>query len=299
MTSSSRLLSRVSILPLALLFGSCGDGDRTPSSPASPSPSATPVAPAPTPTPAARTNCERIGMGTGTGVNCPRQSPSFQTEVDEAIAKLRADRPDLFEGRNVLSIGQYLLGVTANLEAMGLCASFDGEEMQVKNSNDFNDQYHILTSGQQYRDGTGSYRVTCYPAAFPTPSAPPPQRAPGCSLNLPPSRDIGCGRENAAFLPLVDAAIQKVADEHPEILDKSQVSGGQGWYKILNPDAYFNAVVSNLQARGVCAWYDGEELAVKNANTFSDQYDILAGEWPGFTRRGEGSYRTTCYPAAF
>jgi hypothetical protein len=38
---------------------------------------------------------------------------------------------------------------------------------------------------------------------------------------------------------------------------------------------------------------------VKNTNTFSDQYDILAGEWPGFTRRGEGSYRTTCYPAAF
>jgi hypothetical protein len=299
MMSLPRSLSRAFVLPLMLLLGSCGDGDQTPASPATPAPTPVAVTPTPTPTPAARSNCERIGMGTGSGVNCPRQSANFQREVDEAIAKLRADRPDLFSGRNVLSIGQYLLGVTANLEAMGLCANFDGEEMQVKDSNDFNDQYHILTSNQQYRDGTGSYRVTCYPAAFPTPSAPPPQRAPGCSLNLPPSRDVGCGRENPAFLPLVDAAIQKVADEHPEILDKNQVSGGQGWYKILNPEAYFREVVNNLQARGVCAWYDGEELAVKNENESSDQYDILAGEWPGYTRRGEGSYRTTCYPAAF
>ena len=297
MTLSPRLLSRAFLLPLALSLSVCG-GDGNPSAPPTPAPTPTP-APAPTPTPLARTNCDRIGMGTGTGVNCPRQSPSFQNEVDEAIARLQSQRPDLFNGRNVLSVGQYLLGVTANLEAMGLCASFDGEEMQVKNSNDFNDQYHILTSGQQFRDGTGSYRVTCYPAAFPTPSTPPGNRAPGCPLPLAPSRDVGCGNEKPAFLSLVDAAIQKVADERPDILDKSDVRGGNGWYKILNPEAYFAAVVSNLHARGVCAFYDGEELAVKNENKFSDQYDILAGEWPGYTRRGEGSYRTTCYPAAF
>lgn len=293
-----RLLPRLFVLPLTLLLAVCGDGDRNPSAPATPAPTATPV-PAPTPTPVAQTNCDRIGLGTGSGVNCPRQTANFQREIDEAIARLRAERPDLFDGRNVLSVGQYLLGVTANLEDKGLCASFDGEEMQVKNSNDFNDQYHILTSGRQYRDGTGSYRVTCYPAAFPTPSAPPPQRAPGCSLQLAPSRDVGCGREKPSFLPLVDAAIQKVADEHPEILDKSQVTGGQGWYKILNPEAYFTEVVANLQANGVCAFYDGEELAVKDKNDYSDQYDILAFTWPGYTRRGEGSYRSTCYPAAF
>ena len=37
-------------------------------------------------------------------------------------------------------------------------------------------------------------------------------------------------------------------------------------------------------------------MAVKKENGFSDQYDILAGD--GYTRRGEGSYRVTCYPAA-
>ena len=43
--------------------------------------------------------------------------------------------------------------------------------------------------------------------------------------------------------------------------------------------------------------YDGEELAVKTENGFNEQFDIFAGD--GFVRRGEGSYRSTCYPSTF
>jgi hypothetical protein len=248
---------------------------------------------APTPAPV-QTSCERIGLGPGTGTGCPRENATFQKEVDEAIFKLVRERPEIFDGTRVKSLGQYVVGVIDNLEAAGLCADYDGEELQVKNSNDFNDQYDILTSSFLYRWGPGSYRSTCYPAAFPT--SPPPQgQTPGCSLKA--SKEKACGREKPSFLAQLDAAIEKVADEHPEILDKTSVRGSPGSYQILNFDAYVDQVVRNLSARGLCAHYDGEELAVKNENGFSDQYDIILSD--GYIRRGEGSYRTTCYPAAF
>jgi hypothetical protein len=48
----------------------------------------------------------------------------------------------------------------------GLCGLHDGEELAVKRTNDFNDQYKIDTSDGFMRRGLGSYRSTCYPASF-------------------------------------------------------------------------------------------------------------------------------------
>jgi len=61
--------------------------------------------------------------------------------------------------------------------------------------------------------------------------------------------------------------------------------------------AYANGVIANLAAMGYCAKYDGEELGVKNTNSFNDQYDIHLSS--GHIRRGAGSYRSTCWPAWF
>jgi hypothetical protein len=43
---------------------------------------------------------------------------------------------------------------------------FDGEEVAVKNTNDFSDQYDIITSNDFVRWGDGAYAATCEPAAF-------------------------------------------------------------------------------------------------------------------------------------
>lgn len=289
------------LVAAALGFQTCGGGPPSaPNTPASPPP--TTAAAAPTPPPVARTNCDSLGYASGTGNNCPVQRPNFLTEVDRAIEKLAAERPEIFDlsnqagagGYRVRSTGAYYVGVIKNLDQAGLCAGFDGEELQVKNSNDYNDQYHILTSAGYARRGSGSYRVTCYPAAFPTP---PPPFAPSNGCTLPPSRELACGREDSRFLGHVDAAIDDVAQAHPEHFDFKDFQQGTPWYKVTNVDGYVDGMIDAMKKKGYCARWDGEELVVKTSNELSEHYDILTGT--NYIRRGGGSYRASCYPAAF
>jgi hypothetical protein len=220
-------------------------------------------------------------------------------QVARAVDETVAAHPEAFEphplGLRVLSPGKLLVGVIESLDRQGICADFDGEEIQVKTSNDLNDQYHLITSNFILRRGESSYRSTCFPASFPTP-APPLVPTPGC--RLAPSRSLTCTRElPPQFIGDVDRAIEKVAREHPEIFDFNRTQPGTNWFQILDADRYAQYMVEAMTSFGYCAQYDGEELAMKTSNGFNEQYDIYAGD--GFVRRGEGSYRSTCYPATF
>jgi hypothetical protein len=289
------LRSRSLLAVCASLLVTCGGEKRSPSS--STPATAPPAIPAPSPSaPAApaATACSRLAPAPPNVNNCSRQSPTFLSEVDQAINRLQSQQPEIFNGEQVLSVGRYYVGLIDQLEAQGVCADFDGEELQATNSSRFSDQYHVLTSKNTVRRGESSYRATCSPAALPIP-APPLAPTPGCSL--PPSKEKACSREAARFLPQVEAAIAKAVQEHPDYFELGDIQPGTDWYKVRNDDAYFNAVVDNLRQAGVCARYDGEELAAKIDNRSSEQYDIHTGQ--GYIRRGDGSYRTSCYPAAF
>lgn len=288
-------------LVLISFLAACG-GDDTPNNP--PPPSAPPASAAPTappppsPTLPGQASCSRIGLGTF-NENCPRSGAHHQAQVEQAIDMVLQQKPEAFEnhplGKRVLSPGQLLVGVIENLDRMGVCADFDGEELQVKTSNDLNDQYHLITSNFILRRGESMYRATCFPATFPTP-APPLVPTPGC--RLAPSRSLTCTRElPSRYILDVDRAIDKVAREHPEVFDFNRVQPGTPWFKIVDFDRYFVLMVEAMQSFGYCSIYDGEELAVKTDNGFNEQFDIFAGD--GFVRRGEGSYRSTCYPATF
>jgi hypothetical protein len=90
------------------------------------------------------------------------------SEVDSAITQLIQQRPDIFNGGGgspfVVKHSEYMNGVVANLRAMGLCAVVDSEdEIAVKNTNDFSDQYDILLSTGHVRR---AYTATCRPAWF-------------------------------------------------------------------------------------------------------------------------------------
>jgi hypothetical protein len=237
--------------------------------------------------------CDRIGFGTGSGSDCPRESPTFQAQLERAIDQLYARQPEIFNGEEVRSVGRYYVGLINALDEQGLCADTDGEELAIKSGNSFNDQYDVLTADHTVRRGASAYRVTCYPAAFPRPQPAPPQ-TPGCSLAG--SREKACGRETSQLLSRVEAAIDKAFRDHPDYFSPSAPDPGSE-PRVVNDAGYFAAVVSNLTAAGVCARFDGEELAAKVENRYSEQFDIHTAQ--GRVRRGEGSYRVSCYPAAF
>lgn len=167
------------LLALSLLAVSCGQ-----STPAEPTPSPTPTpaaaatpAPVPSPTPAnARIACG-IGPGTGDGLehSCPRSGESFLIEVDNAINRVVAKSPQIFDfddqrgegGYMVRNVDKYYRDVVQELANDRLCAVVDGGgEIAVKSQNSFNDQYHIMLSSGHVRRGDTSYRATCAPAWF-------------------------------------------------------------------------------------------------------------------------------------
>jgi len=150
----------------------------TPIPAATPTPNpATPTpAPNPTPTPGPAAESCPLPKGTGSGNDCPMLSPSFLKEVEAALTAVVAENPQWFDLKNtrggcencyyVLNADKYVNRVAELITKDGLCGHYDGEELAVKSSNSFNDQYDIFTSDGYIRRQYGSYRSTCKPAWF-------------------------------------------------------------------------------------------------------------------------------------
>jgi hypothetical protein len=154
----------------ASLAAACGGSDPTPG----PTPVTTPVtvAPAPSPTPAAF-RCPLPDMPR-LNIQCPRPAPTLSREVDAAIARTVAEHPELFDKNQdkgggsfkVLDRARYHEEVVKNLHAQNVCAIIELEEIAVKTTNAFNEQYNIWVSDGFIRQGRGAHITTCFPATF-------------------------------------------------------------------------------------------------------------------------------------
>ena len=85
------------------------------------------------------------------------------------------DHPELFDFSDinpgtdwprVTNIDAYQQGVVDLLAQQGYCAFFDGEEIQMKRTNEFSEHYDVNYKDEYVRRGDGAYRGACYPAAF-------------------------------------------------------------------------------------------------------------------------------------
>jgi hypothetical protein len=141
----------------------------TPSASPTPTPTATPT---PTPTPAG--SCA-LSPSNPTNPWCPDGATSLLFEsVDQALTRVTETHPQLFDFNSkncpncyrVLNVPGYISAVLSQLGTMGLCAVGDAEEIGVKESNDYSEQFDILVSSGHMRRGPGSYRGTCRPAIF-------------------------------------------------------------------------------------------------------------------------------------
>jgi hypothetical protein len=101
------------------------------------------------------------------GSPCFEEAPSFESEVITAQAIVFRDSPGLFIGETIIDQDAYVAEVARVLRVQfGLCASPGGppDEVAVKTSNEWNDQYDIVI-GSNFTAWT-NYTVTCRPARF-------------------------------------------------------------------------------------------------------------------------------------
>jgi len=109
-----------------------------------------------------------------------------------------------------------------------------------------------------------------------------------------------CQKLSPRLLDAVEAAIDRLVREHPEIFNRQEEAGANtGQYRVLAAGDYLEGVIANLRAAGLCAerTLDRERIVAKSTNDFSEEWDILTSN--GFIRRGRYSYVHTCTPAAF
>ena len=152
------------IAALSVPFLSCGGSSPAPTAVATP-------APTPTPTPAPVGFTCPLPALPDLRNECPKLTPELWEFVESAIQKTIRENPQIFDFNDdlgggayrVLDRDRYMKSVVANIHAQGICAREEIEEIQVKNSNAFNEQYNIWTSGGYVRR---AYITTCVPAQF-------------------------------------------------------------------------------------------------------------------------------------
>jgi hypothetical protein len=152
-----------------LVFVSCGSEEEAPTAPTpSPTPSANP-APTPTPTPAAYI-CPLPESSNPTS-NCEVGTPKLSEAVNMSIDALMVNHPSIFNlndlaGGNpkVVNPVRYYEELTNELgRTWGICTKVGTEEISIKWSNDYSEDWNVLTSGNYVRR---RYRLTCSPSWF-------------------------------------------------------------------------------------------------------------------------------------
>jgi hypothetical protein len=237
-------------------------------------------------------SCGRLPPGNTTTYSCRTEGATFQDELEEAIDVVKREHPQAFDGERVVNVGLYIVEIIKVFDRMGICADYDGEELGVATTHDFNDQYDILTSKSEVRR---RFVGSCWPSVIPVSRNPLGGTPSGC--NLPPSREISCGDPGPLFDGEVAGAIDELLKTRPELFDFTDISPRTDWPRVKDMPAYYQALIGILMRNGYCALFDGEEIQIKRTNQFSEHYDVNYAD--KYIRTGPGSFRGSCYPAAF
>ncbi len=170
-----RSVRRLVVLAGILAWGCGGSNPAAPVVTPTPTPTPTPK-PEATPTPVAKKTCTEPPSNP-TVNNCAynKKTPNgvFYSQVVGSIDILRQQKPDFFDGKAIRQVNKFYDGVIRVLEEeYGLCAvrggeGFPGDEIGIKQYNDFSEQWDIVAYGKDGRPyPIWDYTVTCKPARF-------------------------------------------------------------------------------------------------------------------------------------
>jgi hypothetical protein len=293
-----------------VLLSACGSTTQPSSTASTPSPATTasPSTPVGTPAPASLlpASCRALPAAIGTPAGCRQDVPDFLRAVTDAVTAAQnalVTDPDtrevypLVRNSQIESPNAYLKLIVDALDKQGLCAVYDGEELNVRNTIAYNEHFDIIT-------GTGGswirYMSTCSPALpLPAVTAPPVQDA---ECTLAPSKDSYCGRPDSVYGGDIAGALDDlIAQERllatPLIFDFTNRQPGipEGW-KVKSIPLYFSELRKKLRARGYCSIQNGDDelMVKKGTNRFSEHWDLLTAE--GHSLRLLGA---VCRDAAF
>jgi len=153
-----------------LIVPACGGGGTT-----TPNPPVVTATPTPVPTATPNPNVALYGCPLNPLPDlhneCPRLTPTLADYVTRALDKTMREHPELFIFQSdgqvfVRDRAVYHDTVVANIRAEGVCAVVEKEEIALKTTNDFNEQYNIWTAAGFVRRPPGAYITTCFPAQF-------------------------------------------------------------------------------------------------------------------------------------
>ena len=102
---------------------------------------------------------------------CPVEGSGLLDALEAALDQLIAERPTWFRREDG---SDQLVGVDEKtydwalidvLRRRGYCAGFYAEEISVRRSPEYSENFDVLTSSHGVRRGPGAYRSTCHPAS--------------------------------------------------------------------------------------------------------------------------------------
>jgi hypothetical protein len=150
------------------VLGSVPDAPAPSPSPDTETPELPPETPPPTPG-----SCS-LPPSNPTNPTCTSESPLLLAEVEAALDAVTARFPELFDFGDtkcdncyfVEDPSRYVDEVIRQLNRQGLCTDGVREELGIKSSNDFSEQYDIILASGHMRRGVSAYRGVCRPAIF-------------------------------------------------------------------------------------------------------------------------------------
>jgi hypothetical protein len=143
-------------------------------------------------------------------------------------------------------------------------------------------------------------QVVPTPTPAPTPTPKPLSVIVACTLPASnPGAGASCTAPKSQLAVQVNAAIDRVITERPDLFNLDDVDGGP---RILDYNAYMTGVVAAINQAGLCGHVDPEgEIGIKSSNSFNEQWIIASkAGWansPGnWVRR---KYVGACAPSVF
>jgi len=101
----------------------------------------------------------------------------------------------------------------------------------------------------------------------------------------------------------VMAAMDRLVSKKPQLFNLGDANPpGSVNYRVVDKDGYLNGLVAELQLAGLCAQrnpddYLYQQIQVKDANAFSENYDVLTSK--GYVWHSASALLATCVPASF